>query len=204
MQLALSLICGFLLFQNLHIDIINIPFYGVVKLGWLYIPLSSFVIYAFTRGLDITDGLDGLAGGTLLISLMALWAISQSLLDTPLSVFISLWVGSLLAFLYFNVYPARIWMGNSGSLAFGATLAITGLLLGKTTALIILGGIFLLEGLSNLLQDLWYFLYKRPLFSVSPPHYWLISQGWPESKIMFRAWLAAVLLAIVGLWISAK
>src|SRR3989344_5795968 len=104
-QWVLALIIAAMLFINLGIDIINIPFVGVFNLGWFYIPVAAFVIVSFTNAFNITDGLDGLASGLLMIALFAFWFLSASILDTPLSIFLALWLGSLLAFLYFNVYP---------------------------------------------------------------------------------------------------
>lgn len=202
LEIALSAFVAALIFLNLGIRIINLPPFGVFSLGWLFIPMATFVIYTFVRGCDITDGLDGLAGGVLLISLLAFWTISVSLLDTPISVFVALWTGSLIAFLYFNIYPSRIWMGNSGSLSFGATLAVIGLILGKTGALLIIGAIFLLEGGMNMLQTIWRLIFKHNLFSVAPIHYYLQSKGWPEPKVVFRLWLASTVFALLGLWLS--
>ncbi len=179
-QTVLALIISLMLFFNLQINIINIPFLGILHLGWWYIPLATFIILAFTNAFDISDGLDGLSCGTLLICLLAFWALSVSSLDTPLSVFIALWIGALIAFLYFNVYPARLRLGNAGGLAFGATLAIVGLLLGKIVALVVIGGIFL----------------------IAPFHQRLRVRGWEEPKIVMRAWLAAIILAVFGLWLA--
>jgi len=202
LQLLLSLVVGTLLYQNLHLEIINLPFIGAWQLGWTFIPISALVIYIFARGFDITDGLDGLAAGLLLICLLAFWTLSVSSLDTPLATFIALWIGSLIAFIYFNIYPARIWLGNGGGLSFGSTLAVGGLLLGKTVALLVIGGIFLAEGLSNLLQLVWLRLFGKRLFPISPLHYWLQSVGWPEPKIVMRSWIMGIFLAIFGLWLA--
>ena len=202
LQAAASLFISFLLYTNLSLDFINLPLLGVLPLGPWFILVSALIIFTFSRGLDITDGLDGLASGNLLISLLAFWVISAAALDTVLSTFIAVWVGGLIAFLYFNVYPARIWLGDAGSLAFGATLAVIGLLLGKTSALLVIGGIFLIEGASNAIDTVCQALLKRPLFPISPPHYWLQSKGWSEAKVTLRSWLVAIVLALVGLWLS--
>lgn len=166
------------------------------------VPLSALVIVAFANAFNITDGLDGLSGGLLTICLFAFWIMAGSLLDTPLSVFLALWIGSLIAFLYFNVYPARIWMGDVGSLSFGATLAVVGLLLGKVMALVVIGGLFVLEAASSLLQIFWKRFFKKRLFTVAPFHLWLQNLGWEEPKIVMRAWLAGLMLAVFGLWLA--
>ena len=199
---VLSLLTSMMLYTNLRMSIINIPYFGILRLGWMYVPLAGTVIFTFARSFDITDGLDGLSGGVLLVCLIAFWALSLSSLDTSLSVFIALWIGALIAFLYFNVYPARIWLGNAGSLSFGATLAVTALILGKTFALFFIGGVFLLDGLSNLVQFLSVRFFSRRILSVTPLHYWLQSRGWPEPKVVMRAWIVSIMLALIGLWLS--
>jgi phospho-N-acetylmuramoyl-pentapeptide-transferase len=137
-----------------------------------------------------------------MISLFAFWIISSSILDTPLSVFIALLIGSLIAFLYFNVYPARIFMGDVGALSFGATLAVIGLLTGKVMALMIMGGIFMAELLSSFLQLASKHIYHRKLFPVAPLHLWLQLIGWQESKIVTRGWLAGLIMATIGLLLA--
>ncbi len=201
-QWILAIIIALLLYQNLGIDIFYIPFIGVLHLGIFYIPLAAFIIVSFTNAVNITDGLDGLASGLLMICLFAFWMLSASILDTPLSFFIAIWIGSLIAFLYFNVYPARIWLGDVGSLAFGATLAVIGLLLGKIMALVIIGGIFIAEIFSSFAQIVYKKLRKKKLFPVAPFHLWLQYKGWEEPKIVMRAWLAGIMLALFGFWLA--
>ncbi len=198
----LSFVVALTLYINFNIQIIHVPFLGVIDIGWGYLPLATAIIAGFCKAFDITDGLDGLAGGALLISLLAFWGISLAALDTVISVFIALWIGGLLAFLYFNVYPARIWLGNGGSLSFGATLAVVGLLLGKTFALIIVGLVFVAEASSQIIQILSVKFRSRKIFPVTPVHYWLQNIGWPEPKVVFRLWLAAIMSAVIGLWLA--
>jgi len=202
LQIILAAIISYWLYQNLSISIINIPLLGVIDLGWIYIPFATLVIVAFTNAYNITDGLDGLAGGLLFIALIIFWIISASALDTPLEIFIAVWVGGLIAFLYFNVFPARIWMGDVGSMAFGATLAVIGLLLGKVVALVIIGLIFVLEVGSSLAQMLSKYFRGKKLFEVAPFHLLLQNKGWAEPKIVMRAWLVQIMLGIFGLWLS--
>ncbi|MFZ5366440.1 MAG: phospho-N-acetylmuramoyl-pentapeptide-transferase [Patescibacteria group bacterium] len=201
-QWILAFIIAALLFQNLKIDFVNVPFFGVFDLGIFYVPLAAFIIVAFTNALNITDGLDGLASGLLLISLFAFWILSHTNLDTVLSIFLSFWIGALIAFLYFNVYPARIFLGDVGALSFGATLAVVGLLIGKIMALVVIGGLFVVEISSSLLQIIAKRLLGRKIFKVAPFHLWLQERGWEEPKIVMRAWLAGIMLAIFGLWLA--
>jgi phospho-N-acetylmuramoyl-pentapeptide-transferase len=202
-QWILSLIVASLMYFNLQIDFIYIPLIGGIQLGWLFIPLAAFVIVAFANAFNITDGLDGLSSGLLLICLLAFSVISAASLDTPLSVFLALWLGGLIAFLYFNVFPARIWLGDVGALSFGATLAVVGLLVGKTIALVVIGAPFIIEIGSSLVQILSKKYLHRKIFPASPLHLWLQLKGWEEPKIVMRAWLAGIIFAILGLWLAS-
>ncbi|NMB56802.1 phospho-N-acetylmuramoyl-pentapeptide-transferase [Candidatus Beckwithbacteria bacterium] len=201
-QWILAFVIASMLYFNLKIDIFYLPFFGVFDLGILFVPVAAIVIVSFTNAVNVTDGLDGLSSGLMMIALFAFWFLSAAILDTPLSFFLALWLGSIIAFLYFNVYPARIWLGDVGSLAFGATFAVVGLLLGKVMALMIIGGIFVLEITSSLLQVLSKKFRGKKLFKVSPFHLFLQDYGWEEPKIVQRAWLAAIMLAIFGIWLA--
>ena len=146
--------------------------------------------------------LDGLTSGLLLISLLALLVMSASILDTTLSTFLGLWIGALIAFLYFNIWPARVWLGDVGALSFGATLAVCGLLLGKPIALVIIGGMFVVEVSSSLAQILSKKIRGKKVLDVAPIHLWLQYKGWEEPKIVFRFWLAQTIFVFFGLWLS--
>jgi phospho-N-acetylmuramoyl-pentapeptide-transferase len=202
LEIVLAVIVSFWLVNDLKIDIFYVPFYGIIRMGWIYIGFAAIAIIAFANAFNITDGLDGLASGVLLISLAAFWIISASILDSPLSLFIAIWIGSLIAFLYFNIYPARIFLGDVGALSFGATLAVVGLILGKAPALVIIGGIFVLEVASSFFQLLWKRFFGRKLFSVAPLHLWFQYKGWEEPKIVMRFWIVSMVLAIFGLWLA--
>ncbi|PWU23964.1 hypothetical protein C5B42_01230 [Candidatus Cerribacteria bacterium 'Amazon FNV 2010 28 9'] len=201
-QWILALISAYMLYHSLGISFLHIPFLGLIQMGWLYVPFAAFTIVSFTNAINITDGLDGLAAGILTICLFGFWILSASVLDTPVSIFVSLWIGSLIAFLYFNVHPARIFMGDVGALAFGATLAVVGLLLGKIPGLVIVGGLFIVEVLTSLIQLISKKFLHKKAFPVAPLHLYLQHIGWTESKIVMRAWLAGMILTIIGIWIS--
>lgn len=201
-QLGLALLISSYLYFVLRIDIVNLRFIDTFHIGPLFIPFATFVIVAFVNAVNIADGLDGLAGGLLLIALVAFLMISSTILDTTLSAFLGLWIGALIAFLYFNIYPARIWMGDAGALGFGAGLAIAGLLLGKTPALTIICGMFVVEVSSSLIQLLSKRFLHRKIFEAAPLHLFLQNKGWPEPKIVMRFWLAGALLAVMGLLIA--
>jgi phospho-N-acetylmuramoyl-pentapeptide-transferase len=203
LQCILAVFISFFIYRYLGIHIINIPIIHVVyNLGIWYIPFSAFVIVAFTNAFNITDGLDGLSVGLLIICLIVFEIIATGNLDTPLTLFMSLWIGSLIAFLYYNVWPARIFLGDAGALSFGAMLAVIGLVTGKIVALVVVGGIFVIEVLSSLVQMIgWKFL-KRPILPLAPLHHTFLARGWKEPKIVMRAWIVGLLLAIFGLWLA--
>jgi len=201
-EIVLALIASYWLFSELKINIVHIPFFGVYNLSYFYILFAAFVIIAFSNAVNVTDGLDGLASGVLMIALTSFWVIARSILDVPTSFFIGIWLGGLLAFLYFNIYPARIFLGDAGALSFGATFAVIGLLLGKAFVLPIIGGIFVIEILSSLIQLLGKKFLKRKIFPVAPFHLWLQLKGWEEPKIVMRLWLTSIVLSVFGLMIA--
>lgn len=206
LQFIPALIVGYALYRYLGIDFVHVPFFDTdISLGFIYVPFAAFIIVFFTNAFNFTDGLDGLSCGLLLIYLFAfgvLAAINPNGLDTPISIFIGLWIGSLIAFLYFNVWPARISLGDTGALSFGSMIAVIGLLTGQVAPLFVIGGAFVLEAASSTIQILgWKFL-KRPIFPVAPFHHALEAIGWEEPKIVMRAWLMGFILAIFGLWLA--
>lgn len=202
LEVILGFIISLLLYFHLGIDFINVPFIGTFQMGIWMVPATTFTIVAFANAVNITDGLDGLASGALMISLFGLWFLSASILDVPLSLFLALWLGALISFMYFNVFPARIMMGDVGSLAFGATLAVVGILTGKVFALLVIGAIFVIEIASSLLQLLSKKFLKRKILPAAPFHLTLQKIGWEEPKIVQRAWLVQIMLTIFGVWLA--
>lgn len=201
-QVVFALSIALILFFKVGLNNIYIPIFGNVILGWWYIPLSIFAIVGFTNAYNISDGLDGLSTGLLMICLFAFLALASSVFDKDLAIFIGIWIGALIAYLYFNVFPARIHLGDAGAFAFGATLAVVGLLTGKILALAIIGGIYIVILLSSLLQICSKKILKRKLFPIAPIHMYFKYIGWEEPKIVMRFWLAGAILAIFGLWLA--
>lgn len=203
LQWILAGIIAFVLYKFLGISIVHIPILNIViNLGVFYIPFAAAVIIFFTNAFNFTDGLDGLASGLLMFYLITFGVIAAGNLDTPLSIFIALWIGTIIAFLYFNVYPARIFLGDAGALSFGAMIAVIGLLTGNVAALFVVGGIFVIEAASSTIQILGWKLLKKPIFPLAPIHHTFLAIGWEEPKIVMRAWLAGIILAIFGLWLA--
>ncbi len=201
-QWVLAFIIATVFYTQLGYTFIFIHGFGLASMGFLFVPFAAFVIVSFTNAFNIADGLDGLASGLLLICLGAFLTITSQQLDMSLGVFIAILMGSVGAFLYFNIYKARLWLGDVGSLSLGAALAVIGLLTGKIIAVAIIGGVFLLEVGSSLIQILGKHFLGRKIFPASPLHLYLQKKGWEEPKIVMRAWLLGFVFAIVGLYIA--
>ena len=202
LQIILAGITSFLIYSQLKIDFLYIPFLGAIHLGWFFIVISTLIITGFTNFFNITDGLDGLSSGLLMIALFAFWFLSSTSLDTPISIFLSLWIGALIAFLYFNIHPARIWLGDVGALSFGATFAVIAIMLGKIIPFVIVAAPFIVEGVSSAIQIFSKKYFHKKVFPAAPIHLTLQKIGWEEPKIVARAWLAGIILAIFGLWLG--
>jgi phospho-N-acetylmuramoyl-pentapeptide-transferase len=201
-QWGLGLIIGFIIYNYLNFDNLYIPTLGNFHLGPAYIAFAAFVIVAFSNAFNITDGLDGQAGGLLIICLFAFLVIASNQVDPALQVFLGIWIGSMFAFLYFNVYPARIWMGDVGALAFGATLGVVALLTGKVVAMVVIGGLFVVEILTSAIQLLSLRYRMKRVWPIAPLHLWLQNIGWEEPKIVMRFWLIGAIFALFGVWLS--
>lgn len=201
-QWILALIIASVLYLELGYSFIFIRGFGLASIGFLYIPFAAFVIVSFVNAFNIADGLDGLASGLLLICLVAFLAISAQQLDRSLGIFVAVLLGSIAAFLYFNIYKARLWLGDVGSLSLGASLAVIGLLTGKIIALGVIGGVFVIEVGSSLIQLLGKKFLGRKIFPVAPFHLYLLHRGWEEPKIVMRAWLFGFIFAVLGLYLA--
>lgn len=201
-QIAMSSIIATVFYYKLGYDFVFIRGFGLASLGFLFIPFAAFVIVAFTNAFNITDGLDGLASGLFLICLLAFLSISSSMMNPALGIFIAFLTGSVAAFLYFNIYKARIWLGDVGSLSLGASLAVIGLLSGKIIALVVIGGVFIIEVASSLIQILGKKFLKKRLLPIAPFHLYLLEKGWDEPKIVMRAWLLGFFFAVLGLYLA--
>ena len=175
----------------------------------VWVALSAFAIVAASNGVNLTDGLDGLAGGTLVFSFVAFLIIAL-LNVVPLAdgttgnqpqvaVLCALLIGGLLGFLWFNVHPAQIFMGDSGALAFGATLAVIAMVTGQLFVLPLIGLIFVVETLSVIIQ-IGYFKLSggKRVFRMAPLHHHFELGGWDEEKITLRFWIVAVLAGLLG------
>ncbi len=187
---------------------------GALYLGFLFIPFVIWVLVGASNALNLTDGLDGLAIGCTLFTVAALGVISyltgrvdfSSYLSMPyvpeageVAVFCAALFGASAGFMWFNCYPAEVMMGDTGSLALGGSIATIAVLIKKEILLAIVGGVFVLEAMSVILQVASFKMFKKRIFLMSPFHHHLQLKGWPESKVTIRLWMIAMVLAIIGL-----
>jgi phospho-N-acetylmuramoyl-pentapeptide-transferase len=178
---------------------IVVPFVGAVAVDPIvYILIAAFAIVATSNAVNITDGLDGLSGGTLIFAFTGYMVIAFTFGQPNLAVLCALIIGAITAFLWFNVHPAQIFMGDSGALALGATLAVTALISGQVLLLPLIGLVFVLETGSVILQIASVKLRGRRLFRMSPLHHHFELMGWDEEKITLRFWIVGALAALVG------
>lgn len=201
-QWILALIIASVFYFELGYSFLFLPVIGVLSIGIIFIPFAAFVIVSFVNAVNITDGLDGLAAGLLLICLGGFLAINASQVDQSLGIFTAVLLGAIAAFLYFNIYKARLILGDVGSLSLGAALAVIGLLTGKTLTLGVIGGVFIIEIASSLIQILSKKYLGRKLLPIAPFHLMLQKRGWEEPKIVMRAWLIGFFFALIGLYIA--
>ncbi len=178
-----------------------IPFFEVVDIGWLMIPLSVLVIVGSSNAVNLTDGLDGLAGGCTLIAALCFAFISW---DMSLGSIMLAMAMCCAGFLWFNCYPAKVFMGDTGSLALGAALGSVAVCTGNQLSLLIVGAVFVAEALSVMLQVFWFKYTKkkygqgRRLLRMAPLHHHFEKGGWVETQITVRFWIMALICAFVG------
>lgn len=201
-QFIIAAIISSILYFGAGFNNLFVPLIGNIILGWVYIPLAIFAIVAFANAYNISDGLDGLSSGLLLICLFAFLALAHSVFNQNLAIFTGIWIGSLIAYLYFNIYPARVYLGDAGAFGFGATLAVIGLLTGKILALGVIGGVYVIIIASSLAQIIAKRVFSRKILPVAPIHMYFRYMGWPEPKIVMRFWVSGTIFAIFGLWLA--
>jgi len=186
-------------YYKLDWTVFHVPFLGNFEIGAWYIPIFIFIIAATSFSVNETDGLDGLAGGTLLIAFAAYGVIAFVLGRYELATFCGAIIGALLAFIWFNIPPARFYMGDTGAMSLGVTLGIIAMLTNNSPLLIFIGFIFLVESISVLIQTLSKRLRGRKIFLSTPIHHHFQAIGWPEAKVVMRFWVIAALGAAMGL-----
>lgn len=193
---------GWYFFAKIGVDVIHIPFIGDWNLGWFIVPLFAFVVVATGNAVNISDGLDGLAGGLASVSFGAFGVIALLQGQYMLAGFCFTIVGALLSYLWFNIYPARFFMGDVGSFALGTSLGVVAILTNTLLLLPVIGFLFVVEAGSSLIQIFSKKVFKRKVFISAPIHHHLEASGWPETKVTMRFWVIACVTAFIGVFMA--
>jgi phospho-N-acetylmuramoyl-pentapeptide-transferase len=198
----LGLALGWFFAYKLGFDAIHVPFVGDWELGWLMVPVFAFSVVATGNAVNISDGLDGLAGGLLLSAYGAFGFIALLQGHFILAGFCFSIFGALLAYLWFNIYPARFFMGDVGSFALGTTLGVVAMLTNSFLLLPVIGIMFVIEAGSSLLQITSKRLFHRKIFVSAPIHHHLEAKGWPETRVTMRFWVIGSVAAFAGILVA--
>jgi phospho-N-acetylmuramoyl-pentapeptide-transferase len=200
MLIVIALIGGWWFYDKLGVHAVHIPFFSAWHIGWLVIPLFVLVIFSTANAVNITDGLDGLAGGLAATAFGAYAVISLIERKYGLAGFCMTIVGALLAYTWFNIYPARFFMGDVGSFALGTALGVVAMLTDTVFLLPVIALVFVAEIGSVALQILSKKLRNgKKIFISSPVHHHFEAIGWPETKVTMRFWVIGQIVAIIGL-----
>ncbi len=199
MIIALSGFLAWFFAFKLHFTTVMIPFIGNFEIGYWMVPLFIFAIVATSNAVNISDGLDGLAGGLLSAAFGAFGIIALVQNQHNLAAFCFTVLGALLAYLWFNVYPARFFMGDVGSFAWGTSLGVVAMLTNSLLLLPVIGLIFVIEAGSSAVQIFSKKVFKRKVFISAPIHHHLEATGWEETKITMRFWIIGMVTAFVGI-----
>jgi phospho-N-acetylmuramoyl-pentapeptide-transferase len=173
-----------------------------IELGYWYIPVFMLLVIFIMNAVDITDGLDGLLAGSIIPPLGVLSALALVQGNISLAIFMSTLIGALMAFLWFNIHPARFFMGGTGAFALGAVLAVGAMLTNSLVILPIIGFLFFVEGFSSIIQLISKKFFKKKIFLAAPIHHHFQAMGWPETKIVMRFWIISLVMSVIGLTIG--
>ncbi|HMS93147.1 MAG TPA: phospho-N-acetylmuramoyl-pentapeptide-transferase [Candidatus Saccharibacteria bacterium] len=199
---ALGIGLGWWFFDRLGVSSLHIPFLGDWSVGWLIIPIFAFAVVATGNAVNISDGLDGLAGGLLTISYGAFGVIALFQGHVILAGFCFTVVGALLSYVWFNIHPARFFMGDVGSFSLGAALGVVAMLTNTLFLLPIIGALFVIEAGSSAIQIFSKKVFKRKIFISAPVHHHLEAIGWPETKVTMRFWVIGAVSAFIGVFLA--
>lgn len=170
-----------------------------IEFGWLYGLVILFILVGASNAVNLTDGLDGLAGGLSAIAFIAFALISLSVGFEDIGIFSLILVGSLFGYLIYNTHPAKVIMGDTGSLALGAVMGAIAILTHRELTLLVVAGIFVIETLSVIIQTFWVQVFKRRLFLMTPIHHHFEKLGWMENDIVKLFWVGGLILAMAGI-----
>lgn len=197
-----ALALGWFFYAKLGYQSMHVPYLGEVALGWGIVPLFVLAVVSTGNAVNISDGLDGLAGGLLLASFTFFGVIAVLQGQTYLAGFCFTVGGALLSYLWFNIYPARFFMGDVGSFAYGMALGVVAMLTNSLLLLPIIGLLFVVEAGSSLIQVISKKYFHRKVFISAPIHHHLEAIGWPETKVTMRFWVIACVVGFIGLMVA--
>ena len=201
-QLVIGAIIAWWLSFKLNWTELWLPWIGNIDLGLWIIPVILFIVIFMANAVNITDGIDGLSAGTLIISYAAFFMIALQQGSLDLSLLIATIIGALSGYLIFNIKPARYQMGDISSLGMGVLLTAIAFALDRPVLLLIVGMVFIIEIASVILQTTWKVLFGARLLKMAPIHHHLEIIGKEESSIVMYAWTLSALFAILGVWLS--
>ena len=196
--IVIALLGGWWFYTKLGYDSIHIPGMGDVFIGWIYVLYFAFVISAAAISSNETDGLDGLNGGVLLMAFVAYTIISFFQGRIDLAAFSAVISGGLLAFLWFNIPPARFFMGDTGAFSLGATLGVLAMMTNTSLVLVIIAFVYVVESASVAIQIASKKWRGKKVFLAAPIHYHFRAMGWPEAKVVMRFWIVSGVMAVIG------
>ena len=199
MIITVGLVLGWFFHSKLGFTSVMIPFVGDIDIKWAMIPLFAFAIVATSNAVNISDGLDGLAGGLLAAAYGSFGVIAIIQGQYHLATFCFTAIGALMAYIWFNVFPARFFMGDVGSFAWGTSLGVIAMLTNSLLILPVIGFVFVIEAGSSAIQIFSKKFFGRKIFIAAPFHHHLEAKGWEETKITMRFWVVAMALAFVGI-----
>ncbi len=199
---GVSAIGAWFFYYKLGYDSFYLTFIGEVSVGWLLIPMFILVVVATANAVNITDGLDGLAGGLLVSAYTASGVIAFLQNNLGIAAFCMTVVGALIAYVWFNIYPARFFMGDVGSFALGTGLGVIAMLSDTLVLLPVIGIVFVLEAGSSALQITSKKLRGKKIFKSAPIHHHFEAVGWPEAKVTMRFWVVGQVAAVVGVLLA--
>jgi phospho-N-acetylmuramoyl-pentapeptide-transferase len=197
--LGIAVLGALYFYYKLSYHLIHIPAVGNFSIGWLYIPLFILVVVSTANAVNITDGLDGLSGGLMSTAFAVYAVICYFQGNYGLAGFCATIVGAILTFTWFNIYPARFFLGDSGAFGLGTTLGVIAMLTNTVVVLPIIAGVFVVEAGSSAIQILSKKIFKRKIFLSAPLHHHLEAIGWPEPRITMRLWIVGQICGAVGL-----
>lgn len=197
--MGIAIIGALYFYYKLGYNLIHIPAVGDFSIGWLYIPLFIAVVVSAANAVNITDGLDGLSGGLLSTAFGVYAVIAYFQGNFGIAGFCATVVGALLTFTWFNIYPARFFMGDSGAFGLGITLGVIAMLTNTVVVFPIIAGVFVVEAASSVIQIWSKRIRHKKVFLSAPLHHHLEAIGWPETKVTMRLWVIGMVLGVLGL-----